>query len=262
MTPINPQFASDFFYAFDNYTLFNLNVPVGQQAASKAMQTAFGDIFQAFSGETGVYAFFRRSYATDPSLAGFKARMSSFQSQLVLVQNDTDKLLQQYLGNASPNFADSVQQAFELFGQGVMYDLRRNTADYDFWTIHGMDSTYPDNPPIGYFGWYTFVRAYSLVQGVESERLLHFARCITAAAAIQNLLKPAGVSGPTHKNPNNPPITPDALEKIRRNYMSLSFAELDQRFATAGADSPLGPPPSAPNPENAVTRSESLRRRQ
>ena len=252
MTPINPQSASDFFYAFDNYTAWNMNVPPDQQAASQAMQQAFIDIFNHFGSEPGVYAAFCNSYATDPSLGGFKAQMNSFKSQLVLVQNDTNQLLQQYLGDASPNFADSVQQTFELFGQGVMYDVRRKTEAYTFWTIHGMDSTYPDNPPIGYFGWYTFVRAYSLVQGDESQGLLHFARCITAAAAIQNLLKPAGVSGPTPDNPNNPPISTAALEQIRSTYMTLSYSQLDKLFATADADSPLGPPP--------VTRGRTLRR--
>ena len=247
MTPIDPQFASNFFYAFDNYTIWNLNIPHDQLAGTAAMQSAYGQVFNAFMGETGVYAFLRSSYATDPTLSTFKNGMLPFKSQLELIQNDTDRLLQQYLGTASANIQDSVQQAFELFGQGVLYDPRRKTEAYDFWTIHAMDATYPDDPPIGYFGWYTFVRGYSLVESVVSGSSLHLARCIAEAAAIQNLLKPSGVSGPTHDNPNNPPIGNVSLQQIRSTYMGLSFTQLDQIFATAGADSPVGPPPPAPN---------------
>ena len=243
-TTLDPQRASDFFYAFDNFTRYTpLNVPKNQLPASVAMQKAFSQIFNDFGSEPGVYGAFRKSYTADPTLAAYKAQMSKYLAQLTLVQNDTDNLIAQYLTGALPNLADAVQQSFELFGQGVMFDQRRNHADYDFWSIHGMDSTYPNNPPIGYYGWYTFIRAYSVVAGVESADLLHFARCVTIAAVIQNALKPKGVSGPTKTNPHNPPIAPATLTQLRSQYMSLSFPALDKLYATADATSPLGPPP-------------------
>lgn len=241
---LDPQRASDFFYAFDNYTLFGINVPPEQQAASQAMQNAFGEIFSAFGGEVQFYAVFRNYYKKDPTLADFKQRMMQYDSELTLTQTDTEKLLAQYLDGALPSLDDAIQQAFELFGQGTMFDERRNNAQYGFWSIHGMDSTYPRNPPIGYYGWYVFIRAYSLVMGVEDGDALHLARCVTLAAAIQQLLQPKGVSGPTKTNPNNPPIDPEALAGLRAQYMNLSFTELDPLFGAAPTNSPLGPPPS------------------
>lgn len=238
------QAASDFFYAFDNYTMWSMNIPPDQVADSQAMQAAFGSIFSHFGGGTGVYALFRNSYAADPGLSNFRSAMLPFSAQLALVQSDTYKLLQQYLEGASPNLGETIQGAFELFGQGTMYDTRRKTAAYHYWTIHGMDSRYPGNPPIGYYTWYPFIRAYSLTSGDQGPGVLHLARCSTLAAAIQNLMKPAGVSGPTPENPNNQPIDPEDLASLQGTYMNLSLAELDWLFASAQANSPLGPPPS------------------
>ncbi|MEM7427941.1 MAG: hypothetical protein AAF441_17750, partial [Pseudomonadota bacterium] len=84
----------------------------------------------------------------------------------------------------------------------------------------------------------------TVVNGETNPNDLHLARCVTVASAVQNTMKPEGASGPTKTNPNNPPIPQAELANIRSTYMDLGFAALDELWATADADSPLGPPPS------------------
>ena len=154
------------------------------------------------------------------------------------MQSIIDQLLNEYLGNS----LDNVRDAFVLFGQGTMYDRRRKSEPYNFTTIHSMDATYPQNPPIGYYAWYPWVRAYSLVAGDEGPAVLNLARSITLAAVIQEQLKPRGILGPAPSNPHNPPIAAGELDRLIGIYMSKTFAELDELYATAKEDSPLGPP--------------------
>ena len=270
MSSLDPQIASDFFFALDNYTAFSpRNVPADQLADSKRMTAAYMKIFRSASGEGGVYSVFRESYQADPSLGQYKAEMAKFEPQLTRVQDDTERLMILYLGQAVPSLQQvtwkglkaqdpaktrrqlnqlsaTIQQALELFGQGVLFDKRRNNEEYGYWSIHSMDSTYPENPPIGYYSWYVFVRAYSKVTGRADKSLLHFARCIALAAAIQNKLEPKGASGPTRRNPNNKPITPAVLKRLQGQYMTKKFAELDKLFGDAARNSPLGPPPPTP----------------
>lgn len=242
---LQPQAASNFFFTLDNYTMFSpLNVPPEDLLKSKALNAAYQSVFRNFSGEGGIFGAFRSSYESDPTLAAFAETMAEFKGQLTLVQKDTEQFMQQDLGGAGP-MEQAVQEAFELFGQGVLFDERRNNEQYGFWSIHSMDSRYPASPPIGYYSWYIFVRAYNLVTG-DAAFPLCFARSITIGAAVQNLMKPKGASGPTKTNPNNPPIPAADLEKIREQFGSMGFAELDKLYATAREDSPIGPPPSPP----------------
>ncbi|NES21467.1 MAG: hypothetical protein F6K41_21690 [Symploca sp. SIO3E6] len=201
-----------------------------QLATSDRMQEAWRNV--------GINTPYNKLLDYYPDIDKFKAEMAQFRSQLETVQSITDELLYEYFGYSLEN----VRDAFILFGQGTMYDLRRKSELYYFWTIHSMDGTYPNEPPVGYYQWYPWVRAYSLVTGNESQPVLNLARSITLGAVIQEEMEPRGIEGPTKCNPYNKPIDPKELERLISIYMSMTFPELDELYATAKEDSPLGPP--------------------
>lgn len=251
MSTIDTQTVMDFFFDFDNYALPSWRagwlafkpdpptLPPTQSTPPTQAQLDTSDKLQRNWGEVGAFTPYQQLVSCYPDMAMFTQRMERFKTELDVVQSTTCQLLEDYFGDS----LDKVRDAFVLFAQGTMYDPRRKSEVYTFWTIHSMDSTYPDQPPVGYYSWYPFIRAYSLVSADETKPVLNMCRSITLAAAIQEQSKPRGVSGPTPNNPHNPPIGEVELGRLCDIYMCMSFAELDELYATAMADSPIGPPP-------------------
>ena len=120
------------------------------------------------------------------------------------------------------HFSENVpleQSAFELFGQGVLYDDTRPVGD----KVHLMDTGGLSNPPIGYHRWHVFARTLMLF-GSDVLRWLQIDREIGLAWAIQSELKPIPDSRV------NPPMAPSRLVSLRGIWLSMSADNLDIAF--------------------------------
>jgi len=120
------------------------------------------------------------------------------------------------------NDLDALQLAFEDFGQGILFDDRRNLGD----KIHKMDTGGPLNPPIGYHRWHPIIRA-SVIAGADENLWLSINRFVGLAWAIQSKMKPV------EDAPNNPAIPQDQLQKLRDNWLSMTTEDLDQAFESS-----------------------------
>ncbi|RMH15358.1 MAG: hypothetical protein D6696_21015 [Acidobacteria bacterium] len=227
MSDPTDQKAMDFWYDFDNFFLWE---------ASPQVQALIRRLFTG--GETTIYLQFAASVADGTFPQRFIAQVEPHRAELDQLFELQAQILDTYFGS-SP---DDQQRAFELFGQGTLYDVRREKAvPYGFWPIHAMDADYAaKQPPIGYYTWYSFLRAYALLNAVTDGPLLTLATHIALAAAVQQFMKPKKIEGGVHSNPDNPPIAEDQLERFRRTYLPLDFAQLDQAFTR---DNALGPRP-------------------
>jgi hypothetical protein len=76
----------------------------------------------------------------------FSIEVSPYKDGIVKLANDQRQIINDHLRD----FIE-IQQAFELFGQGVLYDERRGT-------VHKMDGTFPRHL-VGYRRWHGFIKA-------------------------------------------------------------------------------------------------------
>lgn len=195
------QQAIDFWYEFDNY--FQFKAP---QEIIDAYNIYFsiGDLRDLFR--------IHRSNGTYPE--GFIAEVSPVRDTIIF-------LAEKQLDIIDRNFEDkgnSERKAFEDFGQGVLYDDRRDPPD----KIHKMDGG-RNNPPIGYHRWHAFIRALVFLGG-EEKRWLEIDRNLGLAWGIQSILKPLD------DNPKNPELPKHRLIQLRTIWLSKSFDEIDREF--------------------------------
>ncbi|UMR29418.1 hypothetical protein MJ904_20450 [Massilia sp. MB5] len=124
-----------------------------------------------------------------------------------------------------PNPAE-LQQAFEDFGQGILYDEkpvaaggpRRRPTDR---LIHMMDGT-PDNC-IGYHRWHAFIRC-AVASGADAARWLTINRFVALAWGIYSRLNPLV------DVPGNPPLESAQMTSLRRDWLSADEATLNAAF--------------------------------
>ncbi|MFJ3895055.1 hypothetical protein [Streptomyces sp. NPDC090083] len=76
--------------------------------------------------------------------------------------------------------------AFASFGQGVLYDPRRESVHSP---VHTMDSL-PTVPPPGYHTWFAYMRAMMLLD-IDRRRWTAFAPLMAYAWALQSVAKPS-----------------------------------------------------------------------
>ena len=195
------QQAIDFWYEFDNY--FQYNVP---QEIIDAYNSLFsiGDLRHLFR--------VHRRNGTYPQ--GFKQEVSPVKNTIIFLAQKQLDIINKYFEAKG----DSEQKAFEDFGQGVLYDNRRDPPD----KIHKMDGG-RNNPPIGYHRWHAFIRALVFVGG-EEKRWLEIDRNLGLGWNIQSILKPLD------DNPKNPELPSHRLTQLRTIWLSKSFDELDSEF--------------------------------
>lgn len=245
------QAAMNFWYELDNLFAFGVS----------PAQSLMTEMFQGTKGELGTYYAWQQAYAAKDQgkyPSDFVKFADPWKPNLTAIFEQIDVLLIAHFGTS----AEAQQSAFELFGQGTLWDRRRDVPGspvpegqcYNFIAIHSMDADYSkDQPPVGYYSWYSFLRAFVLTTGATDPKWLTLGRNIALAGAVQQWAKPKDIlSAPT--NPQNPPIDPAELEKFRAAYLGLDFDGLDAAFFS---DPDLGPPPP-PQPERALLKFAKL----
>lgn len=246
------QAAMDFFFDFDNQTNPPWPVPGTQTPTDPPPPDP-----ATLAAENVVFPLALSFYKLSPSQFKQAANRVRAKQALEVVWGLTTRLVVKHFGG----FGTNLQRGFEDFAQGVLFDPRRNTEAYGYWSVHSMDAIYPAEasefpptqpfPPNGYYVWYGCVRAASLVPGAAPRSSLSFARDLALAAAIQNVAQPRRIVGPSafnkhnqpsvpYANPKNRPIPRGELNAFRQRYLGLSFTELDEAFKTTDGGR-LGP---------------------
>lgn len=114
---------------------------------------------------------------------------------------------------------ESISNAFEDFGQGILYDTRHPRRPTRY--IHMMDGT-PDTW-VGYHRWYAFIQA-AVLFGADQQRWLNISRYIVLAWCIQTEMNPS------LDNPNNQPMDEAIKSKYRDHLLTADWEELNRLF--------------------------------
>ena len=208
------KIGKEFWFDLDNQTLWQRTAEV-----SDAILRGYGALGAQIDLDIPADAF-RASFASANHPIPFLTQMQPGKQGLTDLANILLNIVDSRLADA-----DAIRNAFEDFGQGVLFDDRRP----DGFKIHKMDG----DPLswVGYHRWNAFMRAIQLF-GHEPERWLYLNRCLGLAWGIQ-----------THVNPADDvvrsPIWMQALlDQYRTVWMSLSVATLDWAFSTRRFQAP------------------------
>ena len=201
--PYTRQQAMDFWLEFDD--VFHFHTPAAVQAAYQQIQFNFDLAVNAFDDG--------RAAATFP--ASFVAAVQPFRPALaVLSQFQLDVIDRHFHGDV-----DSLRMSMEDFGQGVLFDNRRQAGV----KIHMMDGSGVGNPPIGYHRWHAFNRAFQLL-GLQEDRWKKIDQFVGLAWAIQSVLKPI------QDRQNNPELTSARLSALRADWLAKTVDQIDAAF--------------------------------
>jgi hypothetical protein len=211
-----PKLAIEFWFEFDNHFL-----PPG---ASPEVMAAYPQM--------GGINFFRVRFNEHPAAGtfpdGFRTEAIARAAPLLFLTNAQLEIIDRHFqGNAG-----FMQRAFEDFGQGVLFDERRQVGD----KIHKMDIGPAIAPPVGYHRWHAIIRA-AVFAGADEARCLQLDRLVGLAWACQSEAKP------TEDDPNNPALPPEVLLPLRERWLQMDWDQLDQQFDSFPYP-PVPPPPA------------------
>ncbi len=200
----NIDIGNEFWYQFDLKFL--------PSSASIDIMQAYG----AVGGPDGVknrWELARSSNGTFPD--DFEAFASEKRDAIALVSNEQKEVFDEFF-NAD---FDGLRQAFEDFGQGILFDDRRPNGD----KIHKMDTGGITSPPIGYHRWHPFIRAQAM-NGLDLDYWLKIDRLVGLAWQIQSEMKPV------EDKPDNPRMNAQRLRELREKWLKLDFHHIDAEF--------------------------------
>jgi hypothetical protein len=140
-----------------------------------------------------------------------------FLTEISKYQNGIEKLARDQIGIIYKHLTDfkEIQQALELFGQGVLYNEKRGY-------VHKMQGRFP-NDLVGYARWHGFARAAVSI-GEDCVFWLNLDRSLLMAYLIQVELKPLDTKR------DNPFIGEERLTEYESSCMLLDFKSLDEAF--------------------------------
>lgn len=223
MPQYTQQLASDFFFAFDNYFLW-------ESGTHPELLQAYGQAFGADQID-GFYNQFRKKRKAGKYPGGLIQYFKGRKEPVAWIMNKQVEMLDNFFGGDIA----TERLAFIDFGQGILFDERRATERYkdgtEYFVIHTMDAKYDPGgyvPPIGYHRWFGFLRVHTLLNNL-SGRYLELMRSIALAWQIQSILKPKGTS-PDGKNPNNQTMEAAKLKELKDSIEKMSLEELDAMF--------------------------------
>jgi hypothetical protein len=204
----------EFWYDFDNQALWRRTPEF-----SDALKRAYFDQGLTFDS---LVDEFRASFARPDHPRQFADRIANSRSGFL----DLAKLQLAVIDRHLQDNLD-IQQAFQDFGQGVLYDDRKPRPPG--FHVHMMDGD-PSNW-VGWQRWHASLRAEQEL-GADRGRWLHVNCCIGLAWSIQTEAKPV------QDSQNNPSLAAQRVEELATAWMQLDTATLDWAFATH----PLVPP--------------------
>src|SRR5437867_9895113 len=185
----------NFWYEFDN----NFN---GSSIPSEVLNAYTG----LFGSDFNRLFELLRSYGRNPKKDDlYRDALSQVREHIITLAQHQTKLFNTYFSDA-----EALEAAFELFGQGVLYDQRRPDNP-----VHQMDGRLARDL-IGYPRWHAFIRA-AAVTGEDPEFWLQIDRCLCLAFYIQSELQPDPMSN------NNKTMDQTRLQQLRSFCFHLDF---------------------------------------
>jgi hypothetical protein len=145
---------------------------------------------------------------------GFLADVTLLREGVLFIAQKQLAIMDLHLGGD----AEAMQRSFEDFGQGVLFDDRREPGS----KVHMMDTSGLANPPIGYHRWHTIVRA-TIMLGIDTERWTEIDRYVALAWAIQSEAKPV-------QDTENPGLSEERLQAFRETWLGRDLDEIDAAF--------------------------------
>jgi hypothetical protein len=192
----------EFWFQFDDRFLFNPTIEIRQ-------------LYGQIQGPDTIRFAWEQARQAGTYPAAFEASIQSMHTALVRLSELQFEVMEAHFTDD----LDSLRYAFEDFGQGVLFDDRRNPGD----KIHKMDTGGPLNPPIGYHRWHPIIRA-SVIAGGNASLWLEINRFVGLAWAIQSDAKPI------EDAPDNPPLAAQRLEELRAIWLNADAEALDRAF--------------------------------
>lgn len=196
----SPTDATEFWFEFDDRFLFNVSPEIGQAYAG-------------IRGPDFLLTRWRERRRTGQYPQGFVADTTPMRGPLEVLSREQLAIIRRHLSTA-----DAMRQAFEDFGQGVLFDDRRDPGN----KVHMMDTSGPASPPIGYHRWHAITRAMVLLE-IEADVWMAINRLIGLGWAVQSQARPV-------QDTHNPPLDPVQLMELRVHWGAMTGDELDAAF--------------------------------
>jgi hypothetical protein len=164
---------------------------------------------------------------------GFKKEYESIKDSVKLLADNHLKIINEYFGSNT----EIEQMAFELFGQGLLFDdgldKNGNPRRVPGNKVHTMDDDIR-----GYLIWHAFVRLVVLLLYGDDDKVadskkkwLHTDRHIGLAAGILAALIKSGRQPEQTNDPKyNKPMDPTVIEELRADWLYRSFQDIDDKI--------------------------------
>ena len=199
--------ATDFWFEFDDVFLFNRPSEV-----TKALSKMIDSPHDGLDLYLNQFQKSRRA-GTYPKTFIEAAKFGRRPDGLHEISDLQWRVMDSHFGGNLKN----LRLAFEEFGQGVLFDDRRQIGD----KVHKMDTG--PGPAIGYHRWHSIIRA-AVFAGVDSVHWLKIDRLVGLAWEIQSASKPV------EDKPNNPRLGTAHLNELRKKWTALRFDQIDDQF--------------------------------
>ncbi|MFB9687621.1 hypothetical protein [Amycolatopsis plumensis] len=199
--------ANELWYQLDEIALYHLSPEV------KAAYDVFWPFIQQNAPE-GLYAKWLE-LSRDPAYPGNYAEFAKPVEQplRVLSKLQLDNFDHFYRGDEA-----GLVKAFAAFGQGILFDPRREPQESEVHTMNG-------NPPSGYHFWHSVLRAQMFL-GIDRHRWARLHPMIGFAWALQSIAKP------DHRHVN-PGLPREQVRALARYWLPRSPDQLDHDFRSA-----------------------------
>ena len=193
--------AIPFWYEFDEHFLFN-------------MSPAVANAYAIIRGPDYIRTRWNEHRQKGTYPEGFLADVTPLREGVEFIAKEQLAIVDLHFGGD----AQLMQSSFEDFGQGVLFDDRREPGS----KVHMMDTSGPANPPIGYHRWHPIVRA-TIMLGIDAERWTEIDRYVALAWAIQSEAKPV-------QDTENPGLSEERLQAFRETWLGRDLDEIDAAF--------------------------------
>lgn len=199
--------ANEFWYQYDVRFLYD-PLPEVSEAFARIAE-ALGPV------EGGFYGAWAASRAAGTYPGGYVETIAATRAPLAVVSHHQVALMDEFYGR-DPH---GLVEAFTDFGQGLLYDPRRPDGQ----KVHLMDYTNGVDPPGGYHVWHSINRA-SMLLDIDTAKWRLLDPVVALAWAVQSIAKPAVDS------PDNPPLSPRMLARLRAQWLTRTPAQLDTAY--------------------------------
>jgi hypothetical protein len=218
MVMVTKEQIIDFWYDFDNQTLFRRTKEVDE-----AISIAYQPYFSNGTVLDGLAADFDLSFKRNDHPKFLEEKLNKFKKGYIQLADIQEKIFKAHFSKI-----EEIQQAFELFAQGVLFDSRAPRPKSRL--VHMMDGTPEDW--VGYHRWNAFIRT-AIIFGANTGFWDNVNKFVALAWAIQF------ETNPTMDDPNNQLLDVNRLSILKNTWLNLGINEISAAFVNFKKKAPL-----------------------